>query len=49
MEEAAKVSGFNRNAGAYAFGAIPARYAIERGDWSAAMKLEPIANNFHYT
>ena len=49
MEEASQVSGFNRNAGAYAFAAIPARYAIERGDWSAAMKLQPIANNFHYT
>jgi len=49
MEEAAQVSGFIRPAGPYAFAAIPARYAIERGDWSAAMKLQPIANNFHYT
>ncbi|HEX2230266.1 MAG TPA: hypothetical protein VHM64_24310 [Candidatus Binatia bacterium] len=49
MEEAAEVSGFNRNAGHYAFAAIPARYAVERGDWSAAMKLQPITNNFHYT
>ena len=23
------------------FAAIPARYAIERGDWSGAMKLQP--------
>jgi tetratricopeptide (TPR) repeat protein len=49
MEEASQVSGFNRNSGAYAFAAIPARYTIERGDWSTAMKLQPIANNFHYT
>ena len=49
LEEATGVSGFNRNAGHYAFAAIPARYAIERGDWSGAMKLQPIANNFHYT
>jgi tetratricopeptide (TPR) repeat protein len=49
MEEASRVSGFTRAAGVYAFGAIPARYAIERGDWSAAMKLQPITNNFHYT
>ena len=49
MEEAAQVSGFLRPAGPYAFAAIPARHAIERGDWSAAMKLQPIANDLHYT
>ena len=49
MEEAAQVSGFTRNSGAYGFAAIPARYAIERGDWSAAMKLQPITSDFHYT
>ena len=49
MEEAAQVSGFTRNSGAYGFVAIPARYAIERGDWSAAMKLQPITSDFHYT
>jgi tetratricopeptide (TPR) repeat protein len=49
MEEASQVSGFTRAAGPYAFAAIPARYAIERGDWSAAMKLKPVTNNFHYT
>jgi tetratricopeptide (TPR) repeat protein len=49
LEEAAGVSGFNRNAGHYAFAAIPARYAIERGDWRGAMKLQPITNTFHYT
>ena len=49
VEEAAQVSGFSRPSGPYAFAAIPARYAVERGDWSAAMKLEPVPNNFHYT
>jgi tetratricopeptide (TPR) repeat protein len=49
MEEAGQVSGFTRFAGPYAFAAIPARYAIERGDWNAAMKLQPIANELHYT
>ena len=49
LEEAARVSGFSRPAGPYAFAAIPARYAIERGDWSGAMKLSPITNNLHYT
>jgi tetratricopeptide (TPR) repeat protein len=49
LEEAAGVSGFNRNAGHYAFAAIPARYAVERGDWTAAIKLQPITNSFHYT
>ena len=28
-------------AGTYALAAIPARYALERGDWAAAAKLEP--------
>jgi hypothetical protein len=28
------------SAGAYAFAAIPARYALERGDWAAAAKLD---------
>ena len=28
------------SAGAYALSAIPARYALERGDWAAAAKLE---------
>jgi tetratricopeptide (TPR) repeat protein len=47
MEEAAGISGFNRNAGHYAFAAIPARYAVERGDWKRAMKLQPITSSFH--
>jgi tetratricopeptide (TPR) repeat protein len=49
VDEAAQVSGFSRPAGPYAFAAIPARYAIERGDWSGAMKLQPVENKLHYT
>jgi tetratricopeptide (TPR) repeat protein len=49
MEEAAQVSGYTRPAGPYAAAAIPARYAIERGDWNAAMKLQPTPNKFNYT
>ena len=48
MEEAAQVTGFRVQAGPYAFAAIPARFAIERGDWSAAMKLEPIVTKFPF-
>ena len=31
----------NRHASAYAFAALPARYALERRDWTAAAALEP--------
>lgn len=31
----------NRNASAYAFAALPARYALERRDWEAAARLQP--------
>lgn len=31
----------NRDAAAYAFAAVPARYALERKDWDAAAALEP--------
>jgi tetratricopeptide (TPR) repeat protein len=31
----------SRSATAYAFAALPARYALERRDWEAAVKLEP--------
>ncbi len=31
----------NRDAQAYAFAAVPARYALERKDWAAAATLEP--------
>ncbi len=31
----------NRDASAYAFAALPARYALERRDWEAAARLKP--------
>ena len=31
----------NRNATAYTFAALPARYALERRDWAAAAELQP--------
>jgi hypothetical protein len=37
------------NATFYALAAIPARYAVERGAWQEAAKLEPPANRFAYT
>ena len=35
-------------AGMYALAAIPARYALERGDWAAASRLEPISSQVPY-
>ncbi len=37
------------SAGVFALAAIPARYALERGDWSAAASLEPRPSRFPYT
>lgn len=50
-DESGSVSGFNtlRFAGPYAQAAMPARYAVERGDWKLAMSLEPKASGFPYT
>jgi hypothetical protein len=36
-------------AGIFALAAIPARWALERGDWAAAAKLEPRASRFPFT
>jgi tetratricopeptide (TPR) repeat protein len=51
MEDAAGVSGFTtlRFAGPYAQAAMPARYALERGDWKQAMTLEPRQSQFPFT
>jgi tetratricopeptide (TPR) repeat protein len=48
LEEAAQVSGANRFSGFYALAAIPARYAIERGDWRQATKIQPSASKYPY-
>ena len=42
-------SGAPGSAGVFALAAIPARYALERGAWAEAAKLEPHASKFPYT
>ena len=42
------MSSANRYAGPYALAAIPARYAIERGEWSQAAKVEPIPSKYPF-
>jgi tetratricopeptide (TPR) repeat protein len=49
MEETAAVTGLTSHAGPYGQAAIPARYAIERGDWKQAVTLEPRTSKFPYT
>ena len=51
LDEGAGVAGFTtlRFAGPYAQAAMPARYAIERADWKAAMALEPQPSQFPFT
>ena len=51
MEAGAQVTGFTtlRFAGPYAQAAMPARYAVERGDWHQAMQLEPRPSSFPFT
>jgi tetratricopeptide (TPR) repeat protein len=48
VEEAAQVSGARRFSGPYALAAIPARFAIERGDWRQAAKVQPIPSKFPF-
>src|SRR5688572_15649069 len=50
-EEVLAYQGFNTNifTGSYAAAAMPARYAVERGDWKAAAQLEPRADKFVFT
>jgi tetratricopeptide (TPR) repeat protein len=51
IEQARTVTGFrpSQRTGPYALAAMPARYAIERGDWKAAAQLEPRPSKFPYT
>jgi tetratricopeptide (TPR) repeat protein len=37
------------SAGVFALAAVPARYALERGSWAVAAKLEPHPSKFPYT
>ena len=48
VEEVVQVSGANRFSGRYALAAIPARYAIERGDWRQAAKVQPIPSKYPF-
>jgi len=51
LREAREVKGFTPTvrAGFYALAAMPARIALERGDWKEATALVPELNNFPYT
>ena len=50
VEEAERVKALgSAQGGPYAFAAIPARYAIERGAWKDAMQLQPRASRFPNT
>jgi hypothetical protein len=50
-DEVLGYTGFNTNifTGSYAAAAMPARMALERGDWRAATQLEPRADKFPFT
>jgi tetratricopeptide (TPR) repeat protein len=48
VDESAQAGGFARFAGPYALAAMPARYAIERGDWKQALTLEPRPSQFPF-
>ena len=50
VEEAQRVAALGSAVGGpYAFAAIPVRFAIERGSWKDAMRLQPRASRFPYT
>ena len=50
LDEARTVTGLSgAAAGPYALAAMPARYAVERGDWRAAANLYPSPGKFPYT
>ena len=51
MEEALRFSGGDTPSPAfpYAAAAMPARFAMERGDWKAAAQLKPIASKLPFT
>jgi Tfp pilus assembly protein PilF len=51
INEMSGVTGYNaeRNTGPFALAASPARYALERGDWSGALQLSPLPSKFGYT
>ena len=49
IDAATKVTGVTpRFIAPYAIAAMPARYAVERGDWKAAAQLQPVASPYPY-
>ena len=50
IDEMLSVTGDNpdRNTGPFALAASPARYVVERGDWTAAAQLQPRPSKFGY-
>ena len=51
LDEARTLTEINpaRATAPYALAAMPARYAVERGDWGDAAKLRPMQSNFPFT
>ena len=51
FDEARKVTGINpaRATAPYGLAAMPARYALERGAWGEAAKLEPVPTKYPFT
>jgi tetratricopeptide (TPR) repeat protein len=50
LDEARALTGLTGvAAGPYALAAMPARLAVERGDWRAAAQLEPVPGKYPYT
>ena len=49
IDESGQLGRYVRFAAPYALAAMPARYAIERGDWKAATALDPKPNNYPFT
>lgn len=47
IDEKVAIAGLRFN-GSYAQAAMPARYAVERGDWKAARALEPLKSDIPY-
>ncbi|MGZ9030703.1 MAG: hypothetical protein ACXW2G_04975 [Burkholderiaceae bacterium] len=49
MDEARYLPGASpRFIAPYAMAAVPARYAVERGDWQAAAKIEPLRSSYPF-
>ena len=51
LDEARQLTNFNaaRFTAPYALAAMPARYAVERGDWREAARLEPQSSRFPFS